>query len=257
LSRPRETLFAEDEVSTDSLSSGPMDGTDIAVGESGSVDGLAGPPTDRPQRADAQRNRRRLLEAAEETFRERGLEVSVGEIAHRAGIGRATLFRNFPTKQDLVAAIVGMRMREASAEGRALLESGQDDEMVFSFVEDIVGRQQIDRALFEAVGPSKLLNHPELREAHAEVLEVLNQLLERGKRAGVVRPEVDAMDVLILVKGVCTAAASLPGENAAAFQRHLDLALSGITTDGHSRRLSNPGSTGEALWIPPEPDRLS
>jgi AcrR family transcriptional regulator len=54
--------------------------------------------TDRRPRADAQRNRRRLLEAAAELFRERGLEVSVAEIARRAGVGRGTLFRNFATK---------------------------------------------------------------------------------------------------------------------------------------------------------------
>ena len=61
-------------------------------------------------RADAERNRTRLLEAAAEMFSEGGLDVGVGEIAARAGVGRGTLFRNFPTKQDLVAAVVVKRM---------------------------------------------------------------------------------------------------------------------------------------------------
>ena len=60
---------------------------------------------ERRRRADAERNRRSLLDAAEELFRTRGLDVGVGEIAERAGVGRGTLFRNFPTKEDLIAAI--------------------------------------------------------------------------------------------------------------------------------------------------------
>ena len=60
----------------------------------------------RRPRADAERNRRRLLDAAAELFGERGLDVGVAEIAQRAGVGRGTLFRNFPTKQDLVVAAV-------------------------------------------------------------------------------------------------------------------------------------------------------
>ena len=75
----------------------------------------------RPLRADAERNRRRLLDAATEIFCERGLDVGVGEIAERAGVGRGTLFRNFPSKEHLIAAIVVERMRESAARGRAAL----------------------------------------------------------------------------------------------------------------------------------------
>ncbi len=74
-------------------------------------------------RADAERNRRRLLDAAYEMFAERGLDVGVGEIAARAGVGRGTLFRNFASKEDLIAAIVSERMHEAAEAGRALLEA--------------------------------------------------------------------------------------------------------------------------------------
>ena len=72
---------------------------------------------ERPLRADAERNRRRLLEAAQTLFRERGLEVSVSEIAEAAGMGRATLFRNFASKEDLIAAIVADGMHEVVERG--------------------------------------------------------------------------------------------------------------------------------------------
>src|SRR5947209_832906 len=98
-------------------------------------------PSERALRADAERNRRRVLDAAQALFRERGLDVGVAEIAQRAGVGRGTLFRNFPTKQDLVAAIVIDRMHEATEYGRTLLGDPDAGEAFFGFLEEIVGRQ--------------------------------------------------------------------------------------------------------------------
>ena len=79
-------------------------------------------------RADAQRNRRRLIEAATELFSERGLEVGVADIAAHAGVGRGTLFRNFPSKEHLIAAIVVERMHEGALtldEDRQILYSNR------------------------------------------------------------------------------------------------------------------------------------
>ena len=119
-------------------------------------------------RADAERNRRRLLDAAEALFRERGLDVGVAEIAERAGVGRGTLFRNFPSKEDLIAAIVVERMAEAVDRGRMLLDAPDPGEALFEFLAEIAGRQQLDRALFEAVADTWLAND-EIGAAHAEV----------------------------------------------------------------------------------------
>jgi AcrR family transcriptional regulator len=191
-------------------------------------------------RTDAQRNRERLLEAAGSIFREQGLDVSVGQIAEAAGVGRGTLFRNFPTKDDLIAAIVLERMSEAIADGRALLAgSGDDAELVFTFIADVVGRQQADRALLEGV-TDEFLTHPDVRRTHAEVLEVLDALLERGKQAGAIRPEVVPLDVMMLIKGICMTAASLPVDRAEALPRHLELVRAAITTPAYSRPLREP-----------------
>src|SRR5258708_36935827 len=76
------------------------------------------PESTKPLRADAERNRRLLLDAAAEAFAEHGLDVSVGEIARRAGVGQGTVFRRFPTKEHLIAAVVVDRMHQASARGR-------------------------------------------------------------------------------------------------------------------------------------------
>src|SRR5205823_1789577 len=83
------------------------------------------------------------FDAAEAMFCERGLEVSVGEIAERAGVGRGTLFRNFACKEDLIAAIVVEHMQDAVANGRQLLDSPDAGQGLFEFLEQMVGRQQL------------------------------------------------------------------------------------------------------------------
>ena len=90
-------------------------------------------------RKDAQANRERLLEAADRMFREHGVEVSVGEIADAAGVGRGTLFRNFRNKNELIAAVLSERLSEVLAYGRDLLERDPDDaEVTFTFLAGLV-----------------------------------------------------------------------------------------------------------------------
>src|ERR1700729_3804105 len=89
-------------------------------------------------RADAQRNRRRLLEGATELFSERGLEVGVADIAAHAGVGRGTLFRNFPSKEHLIAAIVVERMNESITRGHAALESPDPGPALFDLIDQAV-----------------------------------------------------------------------------------------------------------------------
>jgi AcrR family transcriptional regulator len=183
---------------------------------------------DRQLRADAERNRRRLLDAAQTLFRERGLDVGVGEIAKQAGVGRGTLFRNFPSKQDLIAAIVAERMRDAVARGQELADAGDPGTALFEFLEDMVGRQQLDRGLFEAVTEDFLAND-EIREAHGEVVGILDQLLAHARQAGTVREDVGAIDVLMMVKGVCEAATAFSHVNPGVVGRQLDLVRAAIS----------------------------
>ena len=187
-------------------------------------------PAERGLRADAERNRRRLLDAAEALFRERGLDVGVAEIAERAGVGRGTLFRNFASKEDLIAAIVVERMSEAVEEARALLDAADPGEALFEFLWIIAGRQQLDRGLFEAVGDAWLVNDG-IRAAHAEVVGVMGELLGRAQDAGAVRADVGAMDVLIMFKGVCEAACAFAHVDSDIVQRQLDLLRAALRAD--------------------------
>jgi AcrR family transcriptional regulator len=186
----------------------------------------------RHQRADAARNRARLLQAAGQIFRERGVEVGVGEIADAAGIGRATLFRNFPTKKDLICAVVAQRILEAIADGRARLASGTDAELLFPFVSEMVGLQQVDHSLFEVVGSDEFLNHPEMRAAQAEIFEVIDEMIAHDQRLGLVREGIGALDVLMLVKGACVVATALAEAGPESLGRHLSLVRAAIIAPG-------------------------
>jgi AcrR family transcriptional regulator len=188
---------------------------------------------ERHLRADAQRNRERLLEAAATVFAEHGLDVSVGEVALRAGVGRATVFRNFPTKQDLIAAIVRKRIDDAVAAGRELLVGDDPGESAFAFIGEIVGRQRLDRPLFEACA-DEFLARPEMRAAYTRVLELLDSLLDAAKQAGTVRREVGALDVMMMVKGVCAALSSVGEPSGELAQRYVDLVCAAISTPSHA-----------------------
>ncbi len=183
---------------------------------------------ERQLRADAERNRGRLLDAAEQLFCERGLDVGVGEIAERAGVGRGTLFRNFPTKEHLIAAIVVERMGEAVARGRELLGAGDAEAALFEFLEEMVGRQQVDRALFEAVADAFLAN-PDIHQAYGDLVEALTALLTRAQHAGAVRADIGAVDVLMMIKGVCQAASAFQQIDPQIAERQLDLVRSALT----------------------------
>jgi AcrR family transcriptional regulator len=199
-------------------------------------------------RSDAAHNRELLLAAADHAFQERGIDVPVADIAQAAGVGRATLFRNFPTKEDLIVAIVIQRMEEALEDGRALLESVEDDaEVAFTFIEDMVGRQMSNRALLEVVNEHFLLR-PEIEAAHSQLVELIERMLERGKRAGAVRPEIGAMDVIVLMKGICMAPETMPQAlSTEVLMRYLDLVRAAITTPEHSRPLRGTAQTLEQL----------
>ncbi len=196
----------------------------------------------RPLRADAERNRRRLLDAAASVFAERGLDVGVAEIAERAGIGRGTLFRNFPTKRDLIAAIVSDRMREVSARGQSLLESEDPAVALFDFLEDVRGRRQLDRALVEALADTFLMNG-EIRTAYAGVVSVLDALLAAAQRAEAVRDDIGAVDLLMLVKGIAETATAFPHADGNVTERQMALLRAALSPAAAVQPLHGPVPT--------------
>src|SRR6202034_3941400 len=193
-------------------------------------------------RADAERNRRRLLDAALEMFSERGLDVGVGEIAARAGVGRGTLFRNFAPKEDLIAAIVSERMGEATATGRELLSADDPGEALFAFLREIVDGQQTNRAMVEAIEDTFLQND-EIAAGYEELIGVLSELVARAQQAGAIRADVGALDLMIMTKGICEAASALHQVNPDMAERQFDLVRAALSTDPVSQPLRGRAPT--------------
>src|SRR5215218_10822981 len=96
------------------------------------------PDRPRPLRADAARNRARVLEVAYETFAAEGLAVPIDEIARRAGVGAGTVYRHFPTKEELFRAVIQDRISRIVDDGRDLLASGHAGEALFTFLRSMV-----------------------------------------------------------------------------------------------------------------------
>jgi AcrR family transcriptional regulator len=184
------------------------------------------------------RNREKLLDAAVRMFEEHGFDVPVGEIADAADVGRATLFRNFPTKEDLIAAVAIKMMNGWVQEAQAMLDTADDEdpELIFTFLEEMSGRQQASRALMEAV-TDDFKERPDVCSSHDAIHAILDEALRRGKAAGSVRPDVEASDVIILIKGLCASMDLLTPDNPDVLSRHLELIRAAISAPGYARPL--------------------
>ncbi|WP_326634861.1 TetR/AcrR family transcriptional regulator [Nonomuraea fuscirosea] len=155
-----------------------------------------------PARADARRNRSRVLEAARHAFAEIGLDVPLDEIARRAGVGAGTVYRHFPSKEALFEAVVLEGLRQLTEEVGALVAAPDPAEAFFAAVRLTVERAGPNKALCDALSTEV---DPRLAApAREEYAAALSTLLDRAQRAGAVRPDVDPADVRTLLSGCLT-----------------------------------------------------
>jgi AcrR family transcriptional regulator len=183
--------------------------------------------TDRPVRADAARNRARVLEVAYETFAADGLSVPIDEIARRAGVGAGTVYRHFPTKEALFRAVIADRLRRIIDAGRALLHSEQPGQALFVFLQSMVLQWgAADRGLVEALAGVGIEIDSAVPDAEEEFMSLLGDLLRAAQQAGTARSDVGVPEVKALLVG-CQAMQSYNAELA---ERVTDVALDGLRT---------------------------
>lgn len=178
-----------------------------AVHGTPAVPGAAPASGDRPLRADALRNRARILEAAESVFATEGIEVPVDLIAEKAGVGVGTLYRHFPTKEKLCEAILLERLVALTADARALADAEDPVAAFFGFLEHVVEEATAKRDLLVAVMGAGVAFDVAAAEVKDDLRAAVDVLLERAKAAGAVRPDVTAAAVMALVGATCQAAA--------------------------------------------------
>ncbi len=186
-------------------------------------------PPVKAQRADARRNRERVLEAARDQFAERGLDAQMDQIARAAGVGVGTVYRHFPTKESLLEALAQQRF---DAKAEAAREALEVEDPWDGFVQFMTSATQItagDVALSEAMGQLPGL----CRKAaeRAGLRELVADLVERAHASGQLRADIQPEDIPSLVSGVGHAVrAGDRGAPAMSWDRYLEIILAGLRT---------------------------
>lgn len=180
---------------------------------------------ERRLRADAARNRARVLEVAYETFAAEGLSVPVDEIARRAGVGAGTVYRHFPTKEALFQAVIEDRMQRLVDDGRALLESEGPGAALFTFLRSMVLQWgATDRGLADALAGLGIDITTAAPEAEEAFLAMLDELLRAAQEAGTARKDLGVREVKTIMVG-CQAMESYNSELA---ERVTDVVVDGL-----------------------------
>ncbi|MEU6713461.1 helix-turn-helix domain-containing protein [Nonomuraea sp. NPDC046802] len=159
----------------------------------------------RPLRADARRNRERVLQIAQEALASDGLTISFDEIARRAGFGVGTVYRHFPTKEALFEAVLLGRMERFVADGRALATAEDAGKAFFGWFSQVVEQASANQALCDMLEGGPMMTFRPGSTLAADFAGALARLLDRAQRAGAVRRDLVAEDVLDLLRGCLVA----------------------------------------------------
>ncbi|WP_200303367.1 TetR/AcrR family transcriptional regulator [Streptomyces adelaidensis] len=191
-------------------------------------------------RADALRNRERIVTAAREMFVEFGPEVPLDEVARRAGVGNATLYRNFPDRDALVREVVCSVMdRTALAAEVALTETGDAFEALSRFVHTSADERV--SALCPMVQTAFDEHHPDLEASRERLEELIEHVMRRAREAGQLRADVGVGDLMIAVSQLSRPPAGTRCARVDSFvHRHLQLFLDGLRAPAPSELPGSP-----------------
>ncbi len=193
-------------------------------------------------RADAERNRRRLIDAAAELFGERGVEVTIAEIRERAGVGQGTVFRHFPTKEHLMAEVMRERMAKLTELAAERLEAEDPVYGLRDFMAAAAESKAVDQEIYRLICETNALPAEDERALRREVVAVVEKLLRRAQAAGAIRDDVEPEDILLLETAARSAGEALGGVAPELWRRYLDIVVDGLRTDG-AHPLSHPAPT--------------
>jgi AcrR family transcriptional regulator len=181
--------------------------------------------TDRQPRADAQRNRERILEVAKQEFTRSGANASLEEIAKKAGVGPGSLYRYFPTREELLVAVYRSEMEKLAAAERTFADKLPPVEALRAwlllFVDAVETKQIIAPVLNTLVGDPKKV----FEASYAQIHEALRALVKRAIKSGDIRKDLDPIDLLRVIVGVANVATSPDWQQSA--RRLVDILIAG------------------------------
>ena len=175
------------------------------------------------RRADARRNREQIIAAAIELFAEKGLAATVPEVAARAGVGKATVYRNYPTKADLLRAVAEHRLDWLRARLAAAAAEDDPHAALGAFLQDVSEKLAHDQVLL-----SELVPKEELPPAGADFHAALARLVDAAREQGALRPDVTALDVRVLVGGYARVLTDLGIRDPRLWRRYATLVMAAL-----------------------------
>jgi AcrR family transcriptional regulator len=185
---------------------------------------------DRPLRKDAERNRQRILDAATELFAQRGLGVTLNEIAHHADVGVGTVYRRFPDKELLIDALFEERVEQMLALAQEALLDPEPWHGLVSFFERLLEHQACDRGLKQL-----LLGTPQgcarVGGVRERMMPIVTTLITRAREAGELRADVEPADLAVIQWMLGTVVDYGHEVNQELWRRYLHLLLRGLRAD--------------------------
>jgi AcrR family transcriptional regulator len=192
--------------------------------------------SEQPLRRDAERNRQRILDTAGQLFAERGLGVSLDEIARHAGVGVGTVYRRFPDKDQLIDALFEARIGEILAVATASLEMSDPWEALVHFLERSMELQVENRGLKELLHGTTT-GQARIEQARQQIQPVVEAVLHRAQQARVVRDDLTITDLPLLQHAIGEVADYTREVSPEAWRRIMLIALDGLRPD---RRRPSP-----------------
>ena len=180
---------------------------------------------ERKPRTDAQRNRERILDVAKQAFSRSGANTRLDDIAQQAGVGAGTLYRHFPTREELLVAVYRSEMEKLAAAERTFADSMFSVEALRAwlllFVDAVETKQIIAPVLNTLVGDPKKV----FEASYAQIHEALRALVKRAIKSGDIRKDLDPIDLLRAIVGVANVSASPDWQQSA--RRLVDILIAG------------------------------
>jgi AcrR family transcriptional regulator len=182
-------------------------------------------PTQRKPRADAERNRDRILEVAKDAFTRFGAEASLDDIVKQAGVGAGTLYRHFPSREALIEAVYRTEVEKLAAAERNFAEKMAPVEALRAwmmlFVDYIAAKKIIAPVLNTLLGGASKV----FESSHAQIWEAIRSLVKRAINSGDIRKDLDPLDLLRALIGVSNVASSPDWQQSA--KRLVDILITG------------------------------
>jgi AcrR family transcriptional regulator len=191
------------------------------------------PSVERALRADARRNHEAVIVAAKKLFADEGLDAQMPDVAKAAKVGVGTVYRHFPTKDNLIAALVADRFERLAQKAREGLESGDAWEGLCDFVRFSAKIQADDRGLCEVMG-----SRPDVMDAAASAAglpELCDQLVKRAQRSGELRRDLVWEDVPMIACGLGRITQTAVGPAAGRWPRLVEIILDGLRAPGSGK----------------------